>query len=248
VGVVPQFEARKLASIWIPILKHLSEETGLKLELEGAPNINKFEKKFMAGAHDFVYMNPYHFILGNELQGYLPLVKDASKKLRGVLVVKKDSPVKNVSELEGGKIAFPSPNALGASLQMRQELHDIFKIKIIPIYVKTHDSVYLNVLLGETQAGGGVGKTLKNQKIEYQNSLRVIYKTTPVSPHPIAAHPRVSKVDIEKMKEALMKMGKSNRTRALLAGIPINQVSIATLEDYEPLKRMNLERFYVKPE
>jgi phosphonate transport system substrate-binding protein len=248
VGVVPQFEARKLTAIWIPILEQLTVVTSLKFKLEGAPNINEFEKKFMAGAYDFVYMNPYHFVLGNQLQGYIPLVKDGSKKLHGVLVVQKDSPIENVAQLNGAKIAYPSPNALGASLQMRQELHDIFNIQTTPVYVNTHGSVYLNVLLGDTQAGGGVGKTLKKQKAEYQQALRVIHKTSPVSSHPIAAHPRVPNADIKKVTAALLNMGTTAATSALLQGIPIQQISIATFADYEPLKNMNLERFYIQPE
>lgn len=247
VGMVPQFEARKLTAIWVPILEQLTVETGLKFKLEGAPNINEFEKKFMAGTYDFVYMNPYHFVLGNQLQGYIPLVKDGSKKLHGVLVVQKDSPIQNVAQLNGAKIAFPSPNALGASLQMRQELHDIFNIQITPVYVNTHGSVYLNVLLGDTLAGGGVGKTLQKQKAEYRQALRVIHKTTPVASHPIAAHPRVPSADIEKVTAALINMGKTVATAALLQGIPIQEVTIATFSDYEPLKNMNLERFYIQP-
>ncbi|PKH09329.1 phosphate/phosphite/phosphonate ABC transporter substrate-binding protein [Moritella sp. Urea-trap-13] len=247
VGVVPQFEARKLTAIWIPILEQLTVETSLKFKLEGAPNINEFEKNFMAGVYDFVYMNPYHFVLGNQLQGYIPLVKDSSKKLQGVLVVKKDSPIENVAQLDGKKIAYPSPNALGASLQMRQELHDIFNIQTTPVYVNTHDSVYINVLLGDTQAGGGIGKTLKKQKKQYQQALRVIHKTTSVSSHPIAAHPRVLSADIEKVTAALINMATTDATLTLLLDIPIQQISIATLADYEPLKNMNLERFYIQP-
>jgi phosphonate transport system substrate-binding protein len=248
VGVVPQFEAKKLASIWVPILKQLSNETDLKFKLKGSPTISAFEKSFMAGKFDFVYMNPYHFVLGNLLQGYLPLIRDGSKKLQGILVVKKDSLVTSVSELDGSNIVYPSPNALGASLQMRQELFDIFKIKTTPVYVKTHDSVYLNVLLGDAPAGGGVGKTLKSQKPEYQGALRILHKTTPVSPHPFAAHPRVSTANIEKVRKALLKMGQDDKNSLLIAKIPIAEVIKAIIEDYDPLKKMDLERFYVKPE
>lgn len=247
VGVVPQFEARKLASIWLPILKHLSKETGYQFELEGASSIAEFEKAFMKGQYDFAYMNPYHLILANQLQGYQPLVNDASKKLRGVLVVRKDSKITSPKELNGKTIAFPSPNALGASLQMRQELHDIFNIKIKPNYVKTHDSVYLNVLLGDAEAGGGVGKTLKRQLPQYQEALKVIHKTNPVAPHPIAVHPRVDVKVSQLFKENILAMGQKNETQSLLVKIPIKQVSPISLDAYKPLKKVRLERFYVKP-
>lgn len=247
VGVVPQFEARRLASIWHPILDHLSHETGMQFELKGAPTIADFEKAYAKGAYDFVYMNPYHLIVANKLQGYLPLVKDLSKKLRGVLVVNKSSGIKNVKELNGKEIAFPSPNALGAALQMRQELHDNFDITFTPRYVKTHDSVYLNVILKKTAAGGGVGKTLKRQSQQIQKNLIVIHKTLGVSPHPLAVHPDVPEEVAKQVQEILLMMGKSEKSKKLLAQIPIKEIGHAILSEYKPLEKMGLERFYVKP-
>jgi len=248
IGVVPQFETRRLHSIWNPILEYLIKETGLKFQLIGAPTISDFEIAFMKGEYDFAYMNPYHFIMANDLQGYLPLVRDVGKKLQGVLVVKKDSGINNVSELDGKVIAFPSPNALGASLQMRQELHDDFSITIQPSYVNSHDSVYLNVLLGEAIAGGGVKKTLNKQALKYQDSLKIIHKTRPVASHPIVVNPQLAKSVRDKVLKALLNMGKTKSGMILLEKIPIKQIGVASLDDYLPLKLIKLDRFYVKPE
>ena len=54
-GVVPQFEARELHEIWQPILHFLSDQTGHRFELKGAPNIPAFEKALLAGEFDLVY-------------------------------------------------------------------------------------------------------------------------------------------------------------------------------------------------
>jgi len=246
VGVVPQFEARRLHQIWQPVLNYMEKETGYRFELVGSPTINAFEAEFLDGEFDFVYMNPYHLIMASKSVGYLPLVRDVGRELYGVLVVEKSGGINEVKELSGKIIAFPAPNALGASLQMRQELTDIFKIEFSSRYVKTHDSVYLNVLLGEASAGGGVQKTLDQQKEPIRNSLRIIHRTTPVPPHPFAVHPRVPKQVADRVKKALLNLGASESGRALLAEIPIKQIGTATLEEYEVLRTMGLERFYVK--
>lgn len=247
-GVVPQFEARRLHAIWSPILKQLNDRTGYRFALKGAPTIADFEKAFMRGDYDFAYMNPYHYIIANKTQRYQPLLRDQGKKLFGVLVVRKDSHINDVSQLDGQKIAFPSPNALGAALQMRQELHDIFHIQIQPVYVKTHDSVYLNVLLGKTQAGGGVQKTLRSKPQAYQQSLKIIHKTRQVAPHPIVVHPRVPQKVKQAVFDAFLAMGRTEAGKKQLAKIPIKQIGAATHADYVPLLEMKLERFYVKPE
>jgi phosphonate transport system substrate-binding protein len=243
-GVVPQFEARKLRAIWQPIVDHIEQKSGYQLEIQGSPSIPEFEKQFLQGQFDFAYMNPYHFLLANESQHYTPLVRDVGRSLHGVLVVKKDSPIKTVNDLHNKVIAFPSPNALGASLQMRQELHDQFSLQFTPIYVKTHDSVYLNVLLDSAAAGGGVQKTLRRQPTEVNSSLRIIHQTRDVAPHPLAAHPRVPIRVVEAVKEALISLGQTDQGRARLARIPIKTIGPAIRQDYLPLKRLKLERFY----
>jgi len=244
-GVVPQFEAKKLRRIWIPVLKQLELKTGFKFKLIGAPTIPAFEKELLSGKFDFSYMNPFHLLISNESQGYLPLLRDHSKKLQGVLVVRKDSGIDSVKDLNNKTLAFPSPNALGASLQMRAELHDKFNLNITPVYVKTHDSVYLNVYLKQTAAGGGVGKTFNKQKDRLRNMLKTIYKTEPVSPHPIASHPRVPEQDRKIIADAFFDLANSESGQKLLSGIPIKKLGKASLTDYNPLKKMNLKRFFV---
>lgn len=244
-GVVPQFEAKKLRRIWIPVLKQLELKTGFKFKLIGAPTIPAFEKELLSGKFDFSYMNPFHLLISNESQGYLPLLRDHSKKLQGVLVVRKDSGIDSVKDLNNKTLAFPSPNALGASLQMRAELHDKFNLNITPVYVKTHDSVYLNVYLKQTAAGGGVGKTFNKQKDRLRNMLKIIYKTEPVSPHPIASHPRVPEQDRKIIADAFFDLANSESGQKLLSGIPIKKLGKASLTDYNPLKKMNLKRFFV---
>jgi len=245
IGVVPQFEARKLRKIWLPIIKQLEQETGFKFKLRGAPTIPAFEQEFLNGKFDISYMNPYHLLIANESQGYIPLVRDHSKRLQGVLVVRKDSAIKSVKDLNNKTLAFPSPNALGASLQMRAELHDKFKIKIIPKYVKTHDSVYLNVYLKQAAAGGGVGKTLRKQAQQLRDELKVIYKTTPVAPHPIAVHPRVPEADRDTIFKALVKISATESGQKMLAQIPIKKLGKSSMQDYQPLQGMKLKRFFV---
>ena len=246
VGVVPQFEVRKIYSIWQPIIDEIEVKTGLKLELAPSKSIEHFEVEFSKQNFDFAYMNPYHMLLASE-QGYEPLVRDTSKMLSGILVVRKDSNISGPVDLDGKVIAFPSPNALGASLQMRQELHDKFGIQIRPRYVKTHDSVYLNVILGEASGGGGVQKTLNRQPDEYQDQLRIIHSTVPVSPHPIAARSSLPSHLKDSVQKALIEMGREEGGQAKLAKIPIKNIGVAEMTDYLPLKLMGLERFYIKP-
>lgn len=246
-GVVPQYEPRKLAKIWLPILEELKKRTGLHFRMVGSPKIPDFETSFLRGEFDFAFMNPYHAMLAITGKGYSPLVNDRSRQLFGILVVRKDDPIKSVNELQpGGTIAFPAPNALGASLLMRADLSNQFRLDFNPVYVLTHSSVYLNVVLGKMRAGGGVMSSLKGQKRVIQDNLRVLYETRGMSPHPIMAHSRVSKAHKELVRQAFLQMGQTEEGKKLLAGIPINEVSTADKDDYLILAEWGLDKFYVE--
>jgi len=247
VGLVPQYEASKLHSIWRPILDQLETATGEVFEISGAPSIPQFEKELVSGDFDFAYMNPYHFLLAHGGAGYTPLVRDHARKLFGILVVNAQSDITSPTQLDQKTIAFPAPNALGASLQMRQELVDLFGIEFTPRYVKTHDAVYLNVLLNEAAAGGGVQRTLNQQSEQYREHLRVIHTTQKVAPHPFAALGSVPDAVRKRVLSAFLAMGDDAEGKALLAKIPILQVGEASIDDYEPLRKLALERFYEAP-
>ncbi|MFQ6370906.1 phosphate/phosphite/phosphonate ABC transporter substrate-binding protein [Shewanella sp. YIC-542] len=246
VGVVPQYDARQIAATWQPILAQVSAISGVQLVLQSSPSIPQFEQQFAQGEYDIAYMNPYHFIVANRLQGYQPLVKDVGNQLYGIIVVRKDSPLQKVTDLDGKTIAFPAPNALGAALIPRAEFSTLFHIHVTPKYVLSHSSVYLNVILGQTAAGGGVQKTLSLQPPEIRDQLRIIYETTKVAAHPVVAHPRVAKEVQQKIQQAFLQLGRTEKGRQLLAKIPMKQIGAATMEDYAPLKQMGLESFYIQ--
>ncbi len=196
---------RNLLSVWSPSLKPVeSLKSGIPFSMKSvsevasswryraSPSIPEFAKQLANGEFDFAYMNPYHAIVANKQQGYSPVLRDIGRNLYGIIVVRKDSPIQTVNELDGKTVAFPSPNALGAALIPRAEFARKFNIKLNEIYVKSHSSVYLNVLLGKAVAGGGVQKTLSQQPAEIRDHLRVLYKTSEVPSHPLTVHPRVN--------------------------------------------------------
>lgn len=245
-GVVPQFDSRTINKTWRPILQELKAKTGYRFQLRGAADIPSFENEIAESGFDFVYMNPYHMIVANEEQGYIPLVRDVGRGLHGVLVVNKNGKVKTLKDLDRQVVAFPAPNALGASLLIRAELKEIHGLDIKPLYVNTHTSAFLNVVLGTAAAAGGVQKTLDQQPPQIGRSLEVLYKTRDVAPHPIAVHPRVPFEVLVKVKTALLEMGKSTYGKELLSKVPIQQIGEASIADYAKLKEMGLNKYYVK--
>jgi phosphonate transport system substrate-binding protein len=243
-GVVPQFEQRKLFAIWIPIIDEVAKRTGLKLNLVATLTVPDFEREIAAGNYDFVYANPYHILRESTRQGYIPLVRD-SEPLRGILVVRKDSPYRSPADLAGQTLAIPSFNALGASLLLRADLEQLHKVGMTPLNVKSHSSVYLHVVNGLTAAGGGVEKTLQEQDPAVKDALRVLYTTREMPSHPVAAHPRVPEAVRKMIQQAFIELDRSEAGRRLLAGIPMMEVVPTSIRDYQPMGRWGLDKYWV---
>lgn len=247
-SVVPQQDAIVIQRNWAPFLKALSWRTSMQFKLVIARSIPDFENNLMRAYPDFAYMNPYHAILAKHKKGYEPLIRNGEKQLQGILVVRHDSDITNVSQLNGREVVFPSPNAFGASLFMRTLLYSKSGIHISPRYVDTHANVYRNVLYNKAPAGGGVNKTLQQEHPKMQEKLRVLYKTPGSAPHPLSVHPRIPAVLAQRVQHAILDMWQDKEERYLLDKVQLSVPIITDYQrDYAPLEKLGLERFASLP-
>ena len=246
-SVVPQFTGLAIHRDWSPIIEYLNSHTPYRFNLKLYKSIPEFEKGFLAGETDFSYMNPYHAVMAKHAQGYRPILRDSSRKLTGILVVRKDSPYQQVQELNGTTIAFASPNAFAAALYMRALLAEEEKITITPYYAKTHSNAYRQVLLGQTAAAGGVYRTLHKERPEVAENLRVIFTTPSTPSHPVTAHPRVPKQVVSAVQAQFAAMYADPAYQPLLKAILIPKPINADFNrDYRFLEDLHLESYVVK--
>jgi phosphonate transport system substrate-binding protein len=245
VAVVPQFTSLQIHKDWTPFLERLSRDSGVPLKLKIYQRIPGFEADMLKGAPDLVFMNPYHQVMAKRAAGYMPLVRD-NNPLTGILLVRRDSPVKTIKDLAGEKLAFPSPNAFGASLYMRALLVEQEGIKFDPIYVKTHSNVFRQIILGDMAAGGTVKNAFQREPDAVTTQLRVLFETPGVAPHPLAAHPRVSKAQRKALVEAILHWREDATAVPLLQGVQMPEPVVADyVRDYQPLERLKLEKYLV---
>jgi phosphonate transport system substrate-binding protein len=238
-GVVPQQSASRLLEMWGPLLDDLGERSGLKLDFATAADIPTFEACLARGAYDIAYMNPYHYTTFHEMSGYQAFARQAGKKLKGLLVVRKASAIRDIGALSGSEIAFPSPAAFGASVLPRAEMK-ARAIDIRPRYVKSHDSVYRAVAMGLVPAGGGVIRTFNSAAPEIRDQLRVIYETGAYTPHAFAALNTVSSDDIAALMEAMLAVNRE--APALLKPAGFATLESAVDADWDDVQRLRLER------
>lgn len=243
VAVVPQFQAQEIHRVWTPLLARLGEEVGVVLVLKLAQDIPSFEEEVVAGRPDFVYLNPYHQVRAHRAQRYRPLVRDATP-LTGILVVRRDDPIRDVGALEGKVLAFPAPNAFGASLLIRAHLAESARVKITPMYAKTHTNAFRQTIMGKTAATGGLRATLEREPQEVRDALRILLETPGAAPHPLSAHPRVPAALQTAMQQAWLRLAQDPSLQPSFRDIPMPRPVVADHQrDYAPLERLRLDRY-----
>ncbi|MFZ9723629.1 MAG: phosphate/phosphite/phosphonate ABC transporter substrate-binding protein [Burkholderiaceae bacterium] len=244
VGVVPQLPAAETLRRWSPFLESIGESLDLCFVLSVSASIPAFESEFKQGRYDLAFMNPYHQVMAFKAQGYEPLLAD-TRLLTGILVVAKDSPFKNLKDLQGEAISFPAPNAFAASLLIRSILAEQ-GVRFKASYVKTHTNVYRSVALGTANAGGGVNNTLLREPESLRSALRILYETPGFRPHPFSAHPRVPAELRLAITKHVLQMSSRPEQQLLLNQVQIpNPAQASHKKDYESLQRLGIEAFVV---
>lgn len=238
-GVVPQQSASRLARVWVPLTRHLSERLGREIEFATAKDIPTFESCLAKGAYDVAYMNPYHYVVFHDAPGYEAIARQKDKKLQGLMVTRKDRPKSGLKDLQSAKIAFPSPAAFGASVIPRAELKKN-GIDFTPDYVRSHDSVYRAVALGLHEAGGGVRRTWNTLAPEIRDQLEIFYETAPYTPHAIAAHPSLDAALRDSLKSALLAMTEADGD--ILKNLGILGFEEGKNADWDDVRSLNLDK------
>ncbi|MBF0282455.1 MAG: phosphate/phosphite/phosphonate ABC transporter substrate-binding protein [Zetaproteobacteria bacterium] len=240
VGIVPQGAPSELFLKWQPVLAWLSKASGITLEFITAPDVPTFEDRLAQGEYDIAYMNPYHFVYFNEQGKYHAFVRNQDQRIYGIVVVRNDSKVQVLKDLNGEIIAFPTPAAFAATIIVENELqrqHIFFKEDI----VKSHNSVYRNVAMGLTVAGGGIPRTLKMIDPDIQNKLRILWQSPPYTPHAMATRTNFDSQVRDKIFQAMQAMNQSEEGRALLQEVRFKGFEPAKDSDWDDIRALGIK-------
>lgn len=234
-GIVPQQSPMELAKMWVPMVSYLETATGQKIHLRIEHSIPEFEKALYRGEYDIAYMNPYHYIVAHKRKEYTAYARD-TKKIIGIIVVRKDSGITDPSELKGKRFLFPAPDAFAATLLTKYDLLKKYGINIEEEknfrYVNSHDSVYKGVARDIGDAGGGIERTLNTlDDPRVKASLNIVYKTDAYPSHPFAFLPSVPDDIREKIVSSLQKA-----PAALLEPLKMKQIIPTDDREYNRIR------------
>ena len=239
-GIVPQQAASRLAEDWAPLLAEISRRSGVPLAFRTAPSIPVFEERLGLGDYDLAYMNPYHYVVFHAAAGYNAFAKEQERRIKGILVVRKDSAYRKTADLAGKTVVFPAPAAFAASILPQAEFGRL-KIPIEAKFVASHDSVYRAVASGLQEAGGGIQRTFEAAPPEIRSALRVLTETPSYTPHAFAYHPRVPPEILAKVLLAMESLSGDEAGRRLLAPLAFKGIAAAQDKEWNDIRALDIK-------
>jgi phosphonate transport system substrate-binding protein len=221
-------------------MQHLSQKTGYDLQFVTGPDILTFQQQMQKGVFDFAFINPVHYTRYRESAGYDAFARQQDAKLVGIIVVKADSAVADLRDLDHQTMAFPGPTALAATaLQMNHLVKN--QIVVNPTYLSSMDAVYSAVARGLYMAGGGETRTFESLDPTVRKDLRILWRAEPLPPHPFSAHPRVPKSVVTDVQHAMVEMGTTPEGKQLLRAIRFTGIEAVTDQDYDDVRSLGLK-------
>ncbi len=242
-GVHPLHNPARLFEVYGPLMDYLNARIpGARFRLEASRNYAEYDKKLYSGHFHFALPNPYQTV--NSLKhGYTVFGKmgdDAN--FRGIILVRKDSPIRQVADLKGKAVSYPAPTALAATMMPQYFLQtqglDVNR-DIANLYVGSQESSIMNVYLGKSAAGATwpppwIAFTREHPTIAAQ--LEVKWETASLPNNGLVVRNDVPAPLRRQVEEALFNLHATPEGKAILARIPLSRFEPATSATYEPVR------------
>lgn len=239
-GIGPVQAATELARRWTPFLEYVSRKSGVPLQFATAKDISTYQQQLMEGVYDVAYINPYHYLASNKSSGYTAFARERDGKLSGIIVVRKDDPIKNLSQLNAKSVAFPAATALAATW-LPMNMLEKNSITVTPQFVNSMDSVYIAVVKGIFPAGGGETRTFGTLDPAMKDQLRILWTSEPLPPFPFVSHPRMPKSAVAKVQRVMEQMANDPEGLELLKVHKFKGIERCKDSDYNVVRKMNLK-------
>lgn len=243
VGIHPLHNPQRLAEIYQPILEALDTAIPeVHFKLEASRNYEEFEKKLYAGHFAFAMPNPYQTVRAVRY-GYRIFGKMGDDEdFRGIILVRKDSGIRQVSDLKGKAVAYPAATALAAALMPQQYLHTHglnVNRDIENRYVGSQESAIMNVLRGHVAAAATWPVPWKAFSVEHPDlasQLEVKWQTATLPNNAWVVRKDIPAPLVDKFSTVLFQLQASEPGRRMLARLPVSRFEPADERTYRPVR------------
>ncbi|MBI5739412.1 MAG: phosphate/phosphite/phosphonate ABC transporter substrate-binding protein [Nitrospirae bacterium] len=209
-GVIPKDNPRIMYEKYQPLLDYLSEKTHYPYELVLKKTYEETITALGSGETDVALLGPLAYLEAHARYGATSILKskgaDGTTNYKSVIIRKKGSPVRGLSDLKGKSVAFASTKSTSGNLMPRYLLANSgIHLNDLSGYANFdyHDSVVKSVLKGQ-YAAGAVRDSVARKYAKL--GIDVLAGSGPIPTGPLVAGPGTPFSVTEDIRKALLSL------------------------------------------
>jgi len=240
-GIYPASNPQNLHETYGPLIDYLNKKMpDVTFQMASSPSYQEFNSRLAGGYFHFAITNPYQALEAVK-HGYKIYAKMGDdEKCRGLIIVKKDGPVKKLADLKNKTISFPAPTEMAATIMSLYYLHtqglDV-NHDIKKQYTVSHESSIMNVYLGKTMGAASwslAWKRFELQNPEFASKLQVKWETPALINNACLVRSDVADELAGKVTALLLAMKNDVQGKKILDNIFISTFETASIDTYKP--------------
>ncbi len=245
-GVFPFVQTTRIEHLFAPTASRFGEVLGIPVAIRSSASMQRFRERIEQQRYDLIFIQPFDYIRFAAASGYIPLAswtfkgtRDHPGKLNAVFVVRQDSSIQSLDDLQGKKIVAP-PRESAVAILGELELRKHFPKQLIKTgYSQDHLSCLQQVASRHADVCICAAPPLAIFRKKHHIPLRVIHMSRWLPSSLYAVNKRIPEAQRKKLRKELLswKIDRANDRQYLLNGV-WSSLCPASDTDYDPVRRL----------
>ena len=242
-GVHPLHNPKHLFKVYQPMIdyinRHLSES---ELRLEASRNYAAYDKKLFSGHFHFSLPNPYQTVTATK-NGYKIFGKMGDdKNFRGIILIRKDSNIKEVEDLKGKVVSYPAPTALAATMMPQWYLYQHglnINTEITNSYVGSQESSIMNVYLGKSAAASTwppPWRAFIKKRPEVAKDVMIKWQTSSLPNNGLVVRKDIPQALVDKISKIIFSLHTHDEGKKILEAMELSRYERADDSTYDSVR------------
>ncbi|MCB1172908.1 MAG: phosphate/phosphite/phosphonate ABC transporter substrate-binding protein [Leptospiraceae bacterium] len=243
-GVHPLHNPQRLFSVYQPLIDYLNRKHKQPvIRLEASRNYAAFNARLFRGYYHFALPNPYQTIVAAD-SGYTIFAKMGDDhNFHGIILVRKDSSIRKVSDLAGKSISYPAPTALAATMLPQwffyshglDLMHDTRRL-----YVGSQESSIMNVYLGQVAAAATwppPWQAFSRENPAIAREVKIMWQTRSLPNNGLVYRSDLAKDIVANVTHDLLQLHTHVAGREILRRMELSRFEWANYQTYDPVRQ-----------
>jgi phosphonate transport system substrate-binding protein len=214
-SVLNQRSAGLTAQYWNPILSHVSRKSGVELRLKLGKTAPETTELTVRGEVQFAFTN-HLFTPERARLGWKVIAATDEPAMRGIIAVPAESRLRQLKDLQGQKVAFPSAEAF-VGYKVPQDALTRHGVAVESVFAGNQEGAMSQLKLGRVVAAGVNDIVMEAYARREGMAYRVLWESEAFPSLAVMVAPTVPAAHVRAVRDALVGMSRDPEGKEVLA-------------------------------